>query len=156
MTIRWNIVKERGNLRPRLTVEMKLTDYERQLCVPVVRVDDALPKPPDAGWRHCLPDENERSCESWQASDFHRLQTPHHKDGSCSECYVLPWRADNSYPEVEAAFDLLRERFEQGVREACASAPMDEHGELETSSTTKRQLAPSVAADRILRLAEAG
>ncbi len=156
MTIRWTITKERGNLRPRLTVDMKLTDYERRLCVPVVRVDDALPKPPDTGWRHCLPGENERACESWRPSDFHRLQTPHHRKGSCSECFTLPWRKDNSYPEVEAAFAALRERFEQGVREASKSAPMNEQGEMETSADTKANLAPSIAADRLLRLVDAG
>lgn len=156
MTIRWTITKERGNLRPRLTVDMKLTDFERRLCVPVARVDDALPKPPDAGWRHCLPGENERASEDWRASDFHCLQTPHHREGACSDCFTLPWRADNHYPEVQAAFAALRERFEQEVREACDSAPMELHGEMETSSATKRQLAPTLAADRILRLAEAG
>lgn len=156
MTIRWTITKERGNLRPRLTVDMKLTDYERRLCVPVVRVDDILPKPPDAGWRHCLPGENERASETWQATDFHRLQTPHHREGACSECFTLPWRMDNSYPEVEAAFRTLREQFEQGVCDAFYSAPMDEQGEMETSASTKERLAPSIAADRLLRLADVG
>jgi len=149
MNINWTIHKKRGNHRPVLEYSISLTAFERELAVPAVRIESPIPKPPDAGWTHCWPGQNERG--QWTPSEFHPLMTPTHRQGEVGEALRLPWREDNAYPEVEAGFMALREAFERALAEASGSAPLDCRGCLETSAGTRRAIAPAVAADRILR-----
>jgi len=149
MNIAWKITKKRGNFRPVLHYTLALTDYEKSLALPAVRIQSPIPKPPDAGWVHCWPGQNERG--DWQPADFYLLMTPSHQTGKAEEALKLPWRADNAYPEVEQAFVLLRQAFEAALALAVDSAPMDETGSLETSEATRRRIAPALAAQRLLR-----
>jgi hypothetical protein len=77
--------------------------------------------------------------------------TPSHKTGEHAETLKLPWRADNAYPEVERAFVDLRAAFEDVLATSCASGPMDERGELESTTRARRHLAPAVLAGRFLQ-----
>lgn len=66
----------------------------------------------------------------------------------------LPWRESNSYPEVEASFQLLRAAFEKELAAAHSSQPMEEEGALACSTKAKAAIAPEVLAERFLNFAE--
>jgi len=66
----------------------------------------------------------------------------------------LPWREDNHYPEVEDSFRELRRAFEAALAQAHASEPLDLRGELALTQALRRELAPAVMAERLLRLAK--
>jgi len=149
VNINWTITKARGNYRPSLRYTIALTDFERELAMPAVRIVSPIPKPPDAGWTHCWPGQNERG--DWTPSEFHLLMTPSHRDGSLEGELRLPWRPLNVYPEVEQGFELLREAFEKVLAESSESGPMREQGGLDTSGSARRAIAPAAAAQRILR-----
>lgn len=149
MNIEWSITKKRGNLRPVLRYSATLTAFEKSLCVPAVRIESAIPRPPEAGWVHCWPGQHERG--DWTPVEFYSLLTPSHSKGEYSERITLPWRADNAYPEVERAFQDLRDAFERMLERTLESLPMNEQGRLETSSAAKRLIAPAFAAERFLR-----
>jgi hypothetical protein len=150
MNIQWSITKKRGNLRPVLNYTVTLTDFEKSLGMGAVRIESAIPKPPDAGWAHCHPGENERG--DWTPEEFHFLMTPSHRTGKAEADLKLPWREDNSYPEVEASFKALRDAFEEALAGASASKPMQLSGCLETSGIAKKTIAPAFAAERILKV----
>lgn len=149
MNMTWTITKKRGNFRPVLHYTLTLTDYEKSLALPAVRIQSPIPKPPDAGWTHCWPGQNERG--DWQPTEFHLLMTPSHQTGKAGDTLKLPWREDNVYPEVEQAFAMLRDAFEAALAQAVDSAPMDQSGSLETSEAARRHIAPALAAQRLLR-----
>ncbi len=150
MNIEWKIKKKRGNFRPILQYSITLTEYETELAVSAVRVLSSIPKPPDPGWTHCWPGQNERGV--WEPAEYYPLMTPSHKTGHIVESVKLPWRDNNAYPEVEPSFLQLREAFERALTMAAASAPISEAGSLETSASAKRDIAPAVAAARILQV----
>ena len=149
MKIQWNITKKRGNMRPVLSFTITLSEFERNLAMPAVRIQSAIPKPPDPGWDHCWPGQNER--DTWEPEEFYLLMTPSHRSGETSERFKLPWRADNAYPEVEQAFMALRDAFELALEQACNSRSMHRDGSLETSEIAKKTIAPAFAAERMLR-----
>lgn len=149
MNIQWTITKARGNYRPVLQYSIALTEFEREVAMPAVRVVSPIPKPPDAGWTHCWPGQNERG--DWTPSEFHLLMTPSHRDKELEGELRLPWRADNAYPEVEQAFEQLREAFEKVLAQTSQSGPMRLQGGLDTSGRARKAIAPAVAAQRILR-----
>ncbi len=153
MQIEWTITKGRGNLRPVLTYSMTLSEYEISLCMPAVRIESSISKPPDAGWQHCWPGQNERG--QWTPSEQYQLMTPTYRDRTVSHSIKLPWRKDNAYPEVEASFQALRDAFEAVLADSSDSAPLKRHGSLETSAHTKRHIAPAFAAARILHAVKA-
>ncbi|MFV0349227.1 MAG: hypothetical protein ACK5JO_11620 [Halodesulfovibrio sp.] len=150
MHMEWNITKQRGNSRPVLTYTLTLTEYEIMLCLPAVRVESEIPRPPDSGWTYCWPNQNERSGKP--LPERYLLMTPSHKTVTVTESVRLPWREDNSYPEVAASFTLLREAFEKELAAASASQPMQESGSLQTTAGTKRSIAPACAAERLLKV----
>jgi len=154
VNIDWVITKKRGNFRPVLQYTITLTDFERELGMPMVRMQSSIPKPPDASWEYCWPGQNERG--AWTPEEFHQLSTPAHKTGEVVEILRLPWRGNNMYPEVEASFQALREAFESALAEAAASAPFRLRGCLETSGETRRVIAPAFAAERLLRIVNGG
>ncbi len=151
MNIRWSITKERGNFRPVLRYTTRLNEFEQGLGLPMVRIESTIPKPPDGAWTYCWPGQNERG--TWEPSEFHLLKTPSHKTGELTEALKLPWREDNSYPEVEESFAALREAFEKALAQAARSAPMRENGSLETTAEAKRLVAPVFVAQRLLQIA---
>lgn len=150
MNIEWSISKQRGNFRPVLTYSIALSEFEVGLGVPAVRVESAIPKPPDLGWTHCWPGQNERG--SWTPSEWHTLMTPSHKSKELTERLKLPWRENNAYPEVEESFLALRDAFERVLTETSQSKPLLEKGRLETSGLAKAKIAPAFAAERILQV----
>lgn len=150
MHMEWTITKQRGNSRPTLTYTLTLSEYETMLCLPAIRVESTIPRPPDAGWTHCWPGQNERSGN--EGVERYLIMTPSHKTGTVTERIRLPWRATNAYPEVEESFQLLRAAFEQELAAASTSLPMQETGTLETTADTKRTIAPACAAERLLRV----
>lgn len=153
MNIEWTIAKKRGNFRPVLSYAITLTDYEKGLGMPAVRIESTIPKPPDAGLTYCWPGQNERA--EWTPAEFHLLMTPPHTDGTLSKSLKLPWREDNDYPEVEESFRSLRDAFERALSQASASRPMDETGSLAISGGAKADIAPAFAAERILQVVKA-
>jgi hypothetical protein len=152
MQIEWSIEKKRGNYRPVLIATANLNDFECGLCLPAVRVESTIPKPPEASWSHCWPGQNERG--GWTPVERYLLTTPSHKERSSMQRLKLPWREDNSYPEVEESFALLRAAFEEALAHALQSAPMSLCGSMEVTPAMRRTLAPAFAAQRILRAVE--
>ncbi|MHC1752733.1 hypothetical protein [Humidesulfovibrio sp.] len=150
MNIDWVITKKRGNFRPVLQYTIKLSDFERELGMPMVRLQSYIPKPPEPSWEYCWPGQNERG--EWTPAEFHQLATPAHKTGEAVDVLKLPWRENGEYPEVEASFQALREAFELVLEETTRSAPLRLCGCLETSTQTRRVIAPAFAAERLLRL----
>lgn len=150
MNIVWNITKKRGNLRPVLNYTTTLTEFEKSIAMPAVRITSTIPRPPDVGWQHCWPGENERG--QWTPAEFHLLMTPSYRSGSLTESLKLPWRENNAYPEVEASFLVLREAFEHVLATSANSKAMQVQGRLETSGLARKSIAPAVAAQRILKV----
>lgn len=149
MNIAWKIIKKRGNHRPVLEYTITLSEYEKSLCVPAIRVTSTIPKPPDAGWNFCWPDQNERG--SWSPTEWYCIMSPSHRTGEITESVKLPWRENNTYPEVEESFKALRITFEETMQAASASAPINIQGALETSAQAKSAIAPAFAAERFLQ-----
>ena len=152
MRITWHIVKKRGNLRPELVYDVVLDGQEKALALPYVRIDSTIPEPPASWQAHCYPGQHERAGAG--PAGFYQLATPNHATGTLRQSLRLPWRQDNAYPEVEASFAALRRAFEAAFAAAGASQPMDVRGELTLSAGLKRDLAPSLMADRLLGLAQ--
>ena len=153
MLIEWSITKKRGNLRPVLQYRVRLEDHEKELAIPEVQVASTIPCPEQPSQKHCYPGQMERA-EGFVPERFHSLESPSHQGYPQLHTLVLPWREGNSYPEVEESFGLLRDAMEREIARASASAPMDEQGQVRTSSKTKAAVAPALAAARLLRLAQ--
>ncbi|MHC1789302.1 hypothetical protein [Solidesulfovibrio sp.] len=151
MRITWNIEKKRGNLRPELSYDVVLEGHEKALALPYVRIDSTIPEPAASWQAHCYPHELERAGHA--PAGVYQLATPNHAAGTLRQSLRLPWRADNAYPEVEASFRELRRAFEAALAAAHDSHPMDERGELALSASLKREMAPALMAERLLRLA---
>lgn len=149
MNIEWTITKSRGNYRPILTYTITLTEFEKSLAMPAVRITSTIPKPPEAGWTHCWPDQHERA--DWTPSEFYQLMTPSHKTRDTRVTIKLPWRESNDYPEVETSLAALRDAFEQTLVASMNSTALEQSGSMETSITAKRNIAPTFAAERILQ-----
>jgi hypothetical protein len=152
MRITWHIDKKRGNHRPVLAYTVVLEGHEKGLALPYVRITSTIPEPPSAWQLHCHPGEHERA--GLPPAGFYLLDTPSHSMKGLDRTLRLPWREDNGYPEVEESFLALRRAFEAALAEAHASGPMDVRGELAVSAGLRRELAPSLLADRLLRLAK--
>lgn len=152
MRIEWKIEKKRGNLRPKLTYSTTLDEYETNLCLPMVRIDSTIPKPPQSFASHCWPGENERA--QWVPDAFYQLSTPSHKTGDLNETMTLPWRENNAYPEVEASLAQLQMAFEEMLQASSASDPINIGNEMETTTAAKQQIASAFLAERILQAAK--
>ena len=149
MNIEWTISKKRGNYRPVLTYTITLTEFEKSLAMPAVRITSTIPKPPEAGWAHCWPEQNERG--DWTPTEYYQLQTPSHKSKDIREIIKLPWRDSNEYPEVEETLTLLRDAFETTLERSMKSSSLSQSGSIGTSMTAKTSIAPTLVADKILR-----
>lgn len=155
MRISWKIEKKRGNLRPVLTYAVTLEDCERELATPPLSITSLIPEPPESWQEHCWPGQHERAAQTDRdALPCYQLAIPSHKGRHGSQSLRLPWRADNSYPEVEASFRLLREAFEQELRRAGDSHPMHEENSLELGRTALREVVPAIIGRRFLEAVE--
>ncbi|MBP3731606.1 MAG: hypothetical protein J6I40_09080 [Mailhella sp.] len=152
MNIEWKITKKRGNLRPVLTYCVTLEEFEKELALPPLRVSSTIPEPQDSWQEYCYPGQMERA-EGNEPSAFYELESPSHRGKSWPQTLRLPWREGNAYPEVEESFQNFRSEFEKMLRQAYASAPMNEERSLSSSNAVRAHVAPGVAAARFLRMA---
>ncbi|XPV75067.1 MAG: hypothetical protein ACNI27_10530 [Desulfovibrio sp.] len=156
MKIQWELKKKRGNFRPEITYTLALEGYEKELGVNPVTVATAIPKPAENWQGHCYPDclERKRGGSTEQGiktlEPFYSITTPSHKVGTVSGSLRLPWREDNSYPEVEAGFKVLRDSFEAVVKSVYDSAPLEKVEELGMSTDLKKHLSSGIAAKKML------
>lgn len=151
MRITWKIEKKRGNLRPVLTYTVTLEDFERQLATPPLSITSLIPEPPESWQEHCWPGQHERAGQDDAGErPCYQLSIPSHRGRHGSQSLRLPWREDNSYPEVEASFRLLREAFASELERAGASRPMHEENSLELGGTALRSVAPAILGQRFL------
>ena len=145
------VCKKRGNLRPVLTYTVTLEDFERQLATPPLSITSLIPEPPESWQEHCWPGQHERAGQDDAGErPCYQLSIPSHKGRHGSQSLRLPWREDNSYPEVEASFRLLREAFASELERAGASRPMHEENSLELGGTALRSVAPAILGQRFL------
>ncbi len=155
MKIEWKITKKAGNLRPTLHYSFVVEKFEKELAIPPIIIKSTIPEPLDSWQEHCYPQEFERA-ENAQLKGFYRLSLVSHKGNMWGQSIRLPWREDNSYPEVEESFKLLREAFETELANAHASKAMDETAFLSLSGTATQTIAPTVFAEKFLNFAKRG
>ncbi|MBR3664607.1 MAG: hypothetical protein IKN64_08125 [Desulfovibrio sp.] len=153
MQISWKITKKRGYVRPTLTYHIDLEAHEKALCLPAMRIASCIPEPIDSWQEHCWPGQFERA-DPPQVGNPYSLDIPSHQGRHGEQSLRLPWREDNSYPEVEASFCALRKAFEEELARAYASQPMAEEQTLKASPAIKKHLAPGLVAERLLRSAQ--
>ncbi len=152
MQIEWTISKECGNMRPVLRYRARLEEHEKALALPQVSILSTIPQPEERHQKFCYPGVMERAA-GYRPSSFYTLETPSHLGHPMLHSMNLPWREDNSYPEVEESFTRLRDALEAEIRRACESRPMEVAGSVHASLEGRRRLAPGVAAARFLHLA---
>jgi hypothetical protein len=154
MLIEWTIDKKRGNIRPVLSYTVTLEDHEKALALPSVCIESIIPEPADSWQEYCHPGQCERAGAPHKG--VYRLESPSHKGRSHPQTLRLPWREDNTYPEVEESFAALRDALEKELAAAYASAPVQERGALHTRTAAKALIAPGLVAERLLAFAQAG
>lgn len=148
MKIHWEIVKKRGNHRPVLKYEIELEQFEVDLAVPQVVLDNAISKPPSSWRSYCYPGEDERG---GAALGWYRIMTPSHKQRTSSDSLTLAWRGpDNNFIDVEAAFERLRHGFETTLRKAYDFAPLELVQDLELTEETRKHIVCGVARAKFL------
>ncbi len=152
MKIEWSITKERGNIRPLLSYSLTVEKFEKALALPPVLISSTIPEPNESWREYCYPNCDER-LEIPAYKGFYRLELVSHKGGNYTQKLRLPWRKDNQYPEVEESFKLLREAFEEELKNANASQPMNENFYLQVSDAANQEIAPSVLAEKFLNFA---
>ncbi len=153
MKVEWTINKERGNMRPVLSYRVRLEEHEKALALPQVSIQSTIPQPEERNQKYCYPGVMERA-EGYKPTAFYRLETPSHIGHPMLHSMTLPWRENNSYPEVTQSFEMLRDALEAEIRRACESKPMKESGCVQATTQSKQRLAPGVAAQRFLRLVQ--
>lgn len=148
MKIDWSVQKKRGNHRPVLAYAIELEQFEIDLAVPQVVVENAISKPPSAWRSYCYPGEDERG---GLALEWYRLVSPSHKNSRITESLVLPWRAvDCKFMDVKMAFEGLRRNFEAVLKSAYDSAPMDTLESLELTEQTRNHIVSGIASAKFL------
>ncbi len=153
MKIQWKIEKKRGNLRPTLTYSFIIENYEKSLALPPIRICSTIAEPIDSWQEHCYPNTNERAATPSYKGHYN-LEIVSHKGKVWAQSLRLPWREDNTYPEVETSFELLRKAFEEELLRADASQPMEEVYDLAITSQAAQNLAPTVFAEKFLHFAK--
>ena len=152
MHIEWKIIKKRGYYRPVLHYCVRLEEHEKSLALPIVSIESTIPQPDEDRQDYCYPGLFERAA-GYKPTQFYTLEAPSHKGHSWTRSLTLPWRNSNEYPEVERSFECLRDALEAEIDKANRSQPINASGSVHTSSTAKIMLAPSLLAERFLRLA---
>lgn len=148
MKIEWTVHKKRGNHRPVVTYTIELEQFEVDLALPQVVLDNAIARPP-SDWRsYCYPGEDERG---GAPLEWHRLMTPSHKKGVMRDSLTLPWRSSNTgFEDVKMAFERLRKDFEHTLTSAYDSAPLDFVENLDLTDETRKHIVCGVASAKIL------
>lgn len=150
MNIDWRITKKAGNYRPTLSYVITLEEHEMELAIERLVIETTLPviASPERAW--CLPGEDERRA-GWQPEGFHRLAVPWFRVGVDSGFLRLPFRESALYPEVEFSFGRLRDEYEKLVRRALRWGSLDISGSLSGTAATKREIAGTIAAKKMLQ-----
>ncbi len=151
MKITWNIEKERGNYRPTLVYTIELEQFEKDLAIQSVNIQSTIPKIDGSHQDYCMPGEHERSA-NWMPTDFHWISVPYFKQGILREHIRLPFRESGEYPEVEASFSILREKYESLVQQAYNHEPISLNGEMDITEETRQAIAASLAAKKMFLL----
>ncbi len=152
MQISWQINKKRGYRRPTLTYSIELEAHEKALCLPAMRIQSTITEPVDSWQEHCWPGQYERANPPLFGTSY-TIDIPSHEGRSWQQSLRLPWREDNTYPEVEETFRVVRTAYEKELMKAYASQPMEERRTLKATPTLAQHLAPGVLAERLLRFA---
>ena len=126
--------------------------HEKALALPIVSIVSDIPQPEEDRQDYCYPGLFERAA-GYTPAHFYTLEAPSHKGHSWTRTLTLPWRKNNSYPEVEQSFQRLRNALEAEIEQADNSQPMSVTGSVQTSAAAKVMLAPNLLAERLLRLA---
>ncbi len=153
MKIEWNISKKRGNLRPTLSYSFVVEKYEKALALPPILIESTIPEPLESWQEHCYPSELERA-DTPKYKGFYRLELVSHRGNMWKQSLRLPWREDNNYPEIEESFNQLRLVFENELKRANNSEPMEETSYLQISDLATQNLAPQVLAEKFLNFAK--
>ena len=153
MKIEWKITKKRGNLRPTLSYTFIVDSFEKCLALPPIRICSTIAEPINAWEEHCYPNQYERA-ENPEYKGFYELSIVPHKGKVWTQEIRLPWRKDNSYPEIESSFKTLRNAFEDELALAYASMPMEEKSFLNISHISTQTVAPAVLAEKFLSFAK--
>lgn len=147
MIIKWNIVKKRGNFRPVLDYSIELENFEKELAVEQVVIQSTIPSPPSSWSASCLPGKFERNGED---CSVYQIYTPDYKKAIAEGKFILPWREDGIFPEVEKSFRKLRLEFESKLKAAYDSLPINESGQLDLSEETRRHIACGLVSRKFL------
>ena len=148
MRIKWEIIKKRGNHRPVLKYGIELEQFEKDLAVPQVVVEEAIARPPSSWRSYCYPGADERG---GGVLEWYRLMTPSHKEGKVSGSLTLAWRAlPAEFVDVQAAFERLRHDFELVLKNAYDSAPVEIAEQVGLTESTRQHIVCGVAKARIL------
>ncbi len=153
MKIEWKITKKLGNLRPVLSYCFVVEKFEKELALPPINIESTIPEPMDSWKEYCYPNECERK-QNAQYKGYYSLSLVSHKGNMLSQSIRLPWREDNSYPEVEESFKQLRQAFEAELAHAQASKAMEENHCLQLTDITTQSIAPVVLAEKFLSFAK--
>ena len=122
------------------------------MAVPVVRIKSTIPKPRESREHHIWPGTHEQGVHA--PKECYLINTPSHKMKSQEELLMLPARPENTYPEVEESFRMLREAYEQALLTAYENSSFENQGRLEMTRATKERLAPAAAAQAFLSLVD--
>ena len=151
MRIKWTITKKRGNFRPHLNYTITLETFEKDLAVNALTIKSLIPRIPNPSRAFCMPGEDERD-PSWTANDYHYMSVPYFKTGEVREFIRLPFWESGHHPEVEGSFSLLRQAYEEVVKQAYNFGPISENGEMDISAATQKAVAARVAGAKLLNL----
>ena len=155
MQIHWEIVKKRGNLRPMLTYSFAVEPWEREMAIPPIRISSTIPKPEESFAEFCYPGQHERAAGySSSGRPTYELEIVSHKGKLWPQSLRLPWREDNSYPEVEESFARLRDAVERESAMASRSEPLRLEGSLDCRAGRRSGMAAAVLADKFLAYAD--
>ncbi len=155
MQIHWEIVKKRGNLRPMLTYSCAAEPWEREMAIASIRISSTIPKHEESFAEFCYPGQHERAAGySSSGRPTYELEIVSHKGKLWPQSLRLPWREDNSYPEVEESFARLRDAFERESARASRSEPLRLQGSIDCSAGRRGGMAQAVLADKFLAYAE--
>ncbi len=149
MQIKWDIDRKRGNYRPTLKFVITLEEHERSIAMHAVSVQSMIPRIPNGGRAWCMPGCDERA-PGWIPADYHQLHVPYFKTGIIKDFIRLPFQADDTFPEVENSFLLLRDTYEKVVASVYSIEPVNQQKELTTSQKTKEKIAAALTAQKML------
>lgn len=143
MRIQWTIEKKRGNFRPTLSYTIRLETFEKELAVNALSIKSRIPRIPNSQCHVCLPGDDERDA-SWAPKRYHYISVPsvtYIKDREIQDSIRLPFRESGEYPEIEESFEILRNSYEDIVKQAYSQDPVSGQGEMDIFSENRKNTA---------------